>query len=355
MATLERVMQLKEQGMQEPEIIDTLKQEGISPKDINESLSQSKIKSALNTEIPQPSSPSGMQMTPGIQPTSTIPAPETSPLPPAPETQMQPGISSQQPQAPMQSSIEASIQPPMQQPTLAQEPSPSIPSQNIPPTQIPSSYQPATRPYDEPTQMPDSQMQSQELQPQPPTPYQEDYPQEPQEEYDDYPDYQQYQSTDIETINDIAEQIAEEKNTELKKQISSLTKFKEEINSEIQRINDRLVKIEGVFNELQIAILGKIGEYGKDIKSIAKEMYATQDSFSKILNPLTENIRELQKITGTSRKVHHKKPTHTTHKTTTHKTAKTHVKPKKSIKTHPKTTRTRKTKKPKPKIEDFVR
>lgn len=132
--------------------------------------------------------------------------------------------------------------------------------------QIPSSYEPVTQQQ----QYPDYQYS------------QQNYPESSQE----------YQQTNIETMNEIAEQLIEEKNEKIQKQISILTAFKEEISDEIEKISQRLEKIENNFNNLQSAIIRKIGDYGEDIKNIAKEMHATQESFSKIINPLTDNARK---------------------------------------------------------------
>ena len=57
-----------------------------------------------------------------------------------------------------------------------------------------------------------------------------------------------------------------------------------------------------------MAIIGKIGDYGKDIQNISKEMHATQDSFSKILNPLADTIRKVDSLKEKSEKKTHKKP-----------------------------------------------
>jgi predicted CopG family antitoxin len=43
---------------------------------------------------------------------------------------------------------------------------------------------------------------------------------------------------------------------------------------------------------LQIAILKKVGEYGEDIKKIAEGLEATQDSFSKMINPILDKRRD---------------------------------------------------------------
>jgi len=213
MAVLEKVMQMRKMGMPDTQIAQSLKQEGISPKEIIEAISQSKIKYAINEE---------------------------------------PNISMNEPSIP-----------------------PELPAPEIQPSQ------PAFNETQEYEQYPSSSS----FYPQQSYPYQE------------YPEYQP-QQTDIATITDIAEQIIEEKNEKLREQISAFAKFKEDIAFSIENISKRLERIENSFNALQAALLGKIGEYSQNMKDITKELKTTQDSFSKIVNPLTDNIRELQKITG---------------------------------------------------------
>lgn len=52
MATLDKVMQMQAQGMNDSEIIGSLQNEGVSAKEINDSLAQAKIKTAV-TQPPQ--------------------------------------------------------------------------------------------------------------------------------------------------------------------------------------------------------------------------------------------------------------------------------------------------------------
>ncbi len=234
MGTLEKVMQMRQMGQTDSQIIDVLKREGISPKEIQESLSQSKIKSALSQEAMQ--SPYDYQ--------------ETQPQEMGQNyQQMQPSMMQVQEQP---FNVSQQFAPAMEEPMQ----------------QIPSSYQPSTMPS-----------------PQTSESYQEYYP-----EYTP--------GSDIETVNEIADHIVEEKTIQIKKQIESFIKFREEIALDVEKMNERLLKLENTLNELQMAIIGKVGEYGKDIQNIAKEIHATQDSFSKILNPLTDNIRQMQKMSG---------------------------------------------------------
>ena len=239
MSTLEKVMLMKKQGIPEEDIIETLKSQGVPPKEIEEAISQSKIKSAI--------ADSPLQDT-NIQ-TPEIPLSEYTSPPNIPENEQ----------------FQASPQ------TQPPQPSPQISEQEYPPETPPETPSP---PYD--TQY--SQQQ-----------YPEYYPQY----------YPEAPGLDINTIKDLTEQIVEEKIAKLRDSLSALKKFKEEISFEIKRIAKKLEKIEDNFNTLQISIIKKIGSYGESIKNIEKEMHATQESFSKILNPLTDNIRELEKIKKT--------------------------------------------------------
>jgi len=99
---------------------------------------------------------------------------------------------------------------------------------------------------------------------------------------------------DIETIRDIANQIIEESMGKLKEQLSSTGKMKTEINTKIQEIDDRLKKLEDIIQQLQFSIIKKMGDYGEAVSSISKEVRATQDSFSKLINPIIDKKRGIQ-------------------------------------------------------------
>jgi len=244
MAILEKVMQMKQQGMDDAQIVGFLRQEGISPKEINDALSQSKIKSALNS------------------------GPEVS------DNSLE-GYGGSMEQSMMQSGQSGDYG--------------SGPGYSQGSGQSPPEYPPQQE-YVQPI---GGEQGQQEEQAQGYSEYSPEYG-----GGQAYSEYQPRPEIDLDTINEICEQTVEEKTDKLKKEISSFTKFKEDIDFDVQKMNERLTRIENSFNELQMAILRKIGSYGDDIKNISKEMYATQESFSKMLDPLTDNIRALQNITG---------------------------------------------------------
>lgn len=111
--------------------------------------------------------------------------------------------------------------------------------------------------------------------------------------------YQEYEyaRADTETTAEIAEQIVAEKMQKTDKQMSEIAAFKTETIGKMSSIDERLRRMESIIDRIQASIIGKIGEYGRNISDLKDEILATQDSFSKILNPLTENIEELRKLT----------------------------------------------------------
>lgn len=113
--------------------------------------------------------------------------------------------------------------------------------------------------------------------------YQQGYAQQPQG-YGDY--YSQQTNTD--TIVDIAEQVFDEKSSELSKRVDSIEEFKTLAQSRIDQLNERLKRIEMVIDRLQAAILEKIGSYGTSLDSIKKEMSMMQDTFSRTLPELNQ-------------------------------------------------------------------
>ena len=262
MPLIEKISEMKKQGMDDNQIIQNLQEQGISPREINEALDQTRVKSAVSEQ-------SVSEMEPSVMPSPTNNIPIPTPTPEQTKTQL----------PPTQMRREIQPTPPQIQPIQ-----PPTPTQM--PAEIPTSEQP-------PEQFP-------------PVPTQETT-----EETYGYPAYQEYpeyeypaQPSDTGMITEIAEQIVNENLQKTEKQISEIKRFKTEAGGRINNINERLRRIEIIIDRLQTSIINKIGDYGKDVSDLKKEMQATQDSFSKILNPLTENIEELRKITKAGTKTH---------------------------------------------------
>lgn len=198
MTALDRVIEMQQQGMPDEEVAKRLRDEGVSVREINDALNQSKIKQAV----------------------------------------------SQQEQPDMYPGMEQSI---MQAPE-AQE------------------YAP---------------------------PQQEYYaPQETQ-----YQEYQQYApALDTETITEIANQVVSEKFSEFRQKTGDLISFRNEVQEKLKDLNERIKRIEDNLDNIQRAILGKVGEFGNNMNYIRKDLENLHNTVSGLMNPLIDNYRELKKM-----------------------------------------------------------
>ena len=103
---------------------------------------------------------------------------------------------------------------------------------------------------------------------------------------------------EVERIEEIAEAIIDEKWNDLVKSINKIIEWKERIESRIAKLEQELSDLKQDFNALHQGILGKIGEYDKNLTNIGTEIQAMERVFQKTLPTFTENISELSRITA---------------------------------------------------------
>lgn len=247
MALIEQITQMKTRGVSEPQIIKALKEQGNSPLEINEALSQSNVKSAI-------ANASSVSESMG-------------------EEEMMPSI--------MQQSSEAVVSPSPEEPS-------SYPAESQqyeqPPVQ--GQYQPEQ--YYQPSSQ-DYASQEQE--------YQQEVPYAPeqsaQEQYNQEAYYPQ-QTADIETIKDITQQIIEEELSKIRSQLAEISKIKSEIAMQMQELKLKISSFESVFQEILPAVR-QISKFESSIKDISEELQLTQDSFSKLVNPIIDSKRGISR------------------------------------------------------------
>jgi len=245
MATTDKIKQMQEKNYSEDEIVQNLRAEGISPREIEDSLSQLKIKSAIYASD-NDSDVGGMEQS----------------------------ISSNYPARKQQQF--------------------SQPYQTYPIEQIPQQFpqQPQFPPLQTPypqEQYPQEQYAQEQMAPE----YGEVTPTEGYAEgYEGYSEG--LASNDM--VTEITEQVVAEKMDRVNKKVSELSAFKTSSESRIENIDTRLQKIESILDQLQIAIMKKISGYVEDIGDIKTELRAMQGSFGKVFSPLSQNIHELKKI-----------------------------------------------------------
>ncbi|HLC58225.1 MAG TPA: hypothetical protein VJI68_00020 [Candidatus Nanoarchaeia archaeon] len=110
---------------------------------------------------------------------------------------------------------------------------------------------------------------------------------------------------DTEWLHQVIESIISEKWDDSMSKMGDISLWKERINTEIVSIKQEVMRISERFDQLQGAVLGRVKESDEGIKGIHTEMRALEKVFEKILEPLTSNIKELNKITEDLKK--HKK------------------------------------------------
>lgn len=236
MTALDSVMKLKKEGKSEGEIIATLRAQGVNPMQISEALNQSKIKEAVYDSNPtEGMTPSIMQSDEDEMNTpSAAPTPQESYSPqPAPQQ-------SQDSYAPQNAYTPA-------------------PQDSYSP-QYPQSY--SQNNYSQDSYQDQSQYQDQEYS---------------QDQY-----YDQGYESSTDTIIEVAEQVFAEKIKKISKEMKELTEFKTIFETKVENINHRLERMEKQFDKMQLAILEKVGEYGKGLDYLKKELNMVEDSMAKM-------------------------------------------------------------------------
>ena len=103
-------------------------------------------------------------------------------------------------------------------------------------------------------------------------------------------------------VEELVESVIDEKWDELSKDINQIVEWKNEIETKVNKLEQRFVGLKDEFDKLYQALIGKIGEYDKNILSVGAEVKAMEKVFSKVLPVFTENINELDRITNQMKK-----------------------------------------------------
>jgi len=107
----------------------------------------------------------------------------------------------------------------------------------------------------------------------------------------------QQQKADTEMIEELVEEIINEKWSEFKSKVGDIGEWKMYMEGRVKSIDDRLKRLELSIDRLQASLLGKVHEYSQNIKDIGAEVQSLEMAFSKVLDPLITNIKELSKLT----------------------------------------------------------
>lgn len=107
---------------------------------------------------------------------------------------------------------------------------------------------------------------------------------------------------DMESVQEIVESIIDERWQEVVASVGDISLWKSKVEDDLAAIKQEILRLEGRFSNLQASIIGKVDEYQKGISQVSSEMAALEKVFGKIMEPLTSNIKELQRITQSMKK-----------------------------------------------------
>ena len=127
------------------------------------------------------------------------------------------------------------------------------------------------------------------------------YAQQPvQPSYSQEPSYEPAgEDVSDDQIEEMIETIVEEKWQAVSKDLGKINEWKAEADSKLAKMEQRIDELRDSFDKLHQAVIGKIGEYDKNILSVGAEIKAMEKVFSKVLPTFTENVNELNRITQT--------------------------------------------------------
>lgn len=129
------------------------------------------------------------------------------------------------------------------------------------------------------------------------TPTQQDtyQPQSSYQGYDEfYPQETGYSGSDADTMIEISQQVFSEKIKNVQKALEDLTELITIYKTKTDDLHERLRRMETMFDKMQLTIIDKVGNYGKDLSNVKKEVGMIQESFSKIANPLLDKRNQNQ-------------------------------------------------------------
>jgi len=112
---------------------------------------------------------------------------------------------------------------------------------------------------------------------------------------------------ELERIEEIAEAIIDEKWNDLVKTINKIIDWKDQVESRMGKMEQEFTDLKTDFTALHKGILGKVGDYDKNLTNIGTQIQAMEKVFQKTLPTFTENINELNRITDQIKKQSPKK------------------------------------------------
>ena len=108
-----------------------------------------------------------------------------------------------------------------------------------------------------------------------------------------------------EEMQAVVEQIVEEKWKEMVRNVGDINLFKARISDDIESVKQEVLRTQKRLEDIQVAVLGRVKDYNESVLNMGNDMKALEQVMSKIIEPLTQNVKDLNKLTEELK--HHKK------------------------------------------------
>lgn len=267
MGAVEEIRQMKSLGREESEIFGALQKRGYTPEELTNAFAQTRIKEAIVESDNNTNSQNDLNLAFSKEESNNLP--DNTQTMPENMQDMSPSLLTKETDS---SEISANISP---------YPSPVGQTSQYPENQYPETpYQPSYASQDYFPQYEQAEYPS--------YPNEMSYPQYPQQEQ--FPAYQLTISPD--TITEIAEQIISEKISPIDKKIDKGLQFKNEAETKLENLSERIERIEKILDKLQLSILDKVGQYATDVSDIKNEIQETQKTFSSLIAQHNQDSRK---------------------------------------------------------------
>jgi hypothetical protein len=100
-----------------------------------------------------------------------------------------------------------------------------------------------------------------------------------------------------EQIEEVAESIVQEKWQDLLKDLNKLKEWQTKTDTDLGKIQSDIDNLKQTFDNLHKGVLGKIGEYDKNLSMVGTEIKAMEKVFQKVLPTFTDNVNKLERLT----------------------------------------------------------
>jgi len=106
-----------------------------------------------------------------------------------------------------------------------------------------------------------------------------------------------YQSMSSDEIQRLVETVVEEKWNDFQNKFGDILTWKTQVGDDLESVKQEILRLQTRLDSVQSAVIGKVSEFGRGMEDVSAEMKALEKVFEKILEPLTRNIRELNRVT----------------------------------------------------------